>query len=120
MIERPAKSAWIAANRPLVGPVFDAMNRERKAAAAFSATPEGRRQEAAAKAAKAADHAKWVAELVARAEAKEAAIPPAVRAAAAQYDRAQQWPRCGERWPMTAEETAADALLKSAKAGPYA
>lgn len=31
--------------------------------------------------------------------------------AAALYSRAQEWPRCGQRWPMGAAETAAEALL---------
>ena len=32
--------------------------------------------------------------------------------AALMYEAAQQWPRCGQRWPMNEEEQRAEALLR--------
>lgn len=121
---RPALAAWEAAGKPYRGPLEAAMRSERRAYNAWLESPDGRKAEAARKAAeKAAMDASVEARLAAARAAiaaEDAATTPAQRAALAQWNRAQEWPRCGDRWPMTAGERDADALLKAAKAGPYA
>lgn len=40
----------------------------------------------------------------------------ALEKALALYEREQDWPRCGQCWPTTARERAADALVNAARA----
>ena len=40
----------------------------------------------------------------------------ALEKALALYEREQDWPRCGQGWPTTARERAADALVNAARA----
>ena len=117
MTSRPAKAAWEAAGKPRSGPVFDAAQAESRTAAQSGAA--ARAAEEAAASAAMVDKARAVREAQAARQSAEAQRK-ALAAAEAEYDRAQEWPRCGDRWPMCPAEVAADALLKAAKAGPYA
>lgn len=116
MIARPAKAAWEAAGRPRSGPVFDAAQAESRAAAS-NASATRAAEEAAAAAAMAAKLAAAKSAQDARQSAE--AQRRALAAAVALWERSGEWPRCHDRWPMTQDEVAADAILKAHMAGPW-
>jgi len=78
------------------------ISRRKAERAAESAAPSAAEMGAQLERAKAAQSAR----------AEQAELLARVSRAAALYTRAQEWPRCGQRWPMGAAERAAETLLR--------